>query len=308
MIRRTRSRNLVTDGIGRIGDRFHRGRYDWSIRTAFVDDVRDISNLAMAPSRLGRFDRSNVSTLDAGFVADPFVLRRHDWWYLFAEVWDRRLNRGVIGLAVSDDGMSWSWEGVVLQEPFHLSYPQILVTSDRVLMVPETHEVGAVRAYESTGFPHAWTYCGDLFALPSPSDASIFEHSSRWWCFVESSDNRSDSLRLLSSDRLEPGSKWEEHPLSPIVSNDATRARPAGSPVLIDGALHRLSQTCQPRYGFGVRAHRIEQLTMAEYVENDRGEILLHASGRGWNRSGSHHLSVTNGSPAGKHLVAIDGY
>lgn len=302
-----RTANRFVDFAGRLGDRFHRNRQDWSVRTAFVTDVRDITQVSIEPHRMGRFGRSDVTTLDAGFVADPFVVSWGESWYLFFEVWDREVGRGVIGVASSSDGRSWSWEREVLREEFHLSYPQIIRNGDRVYMVPESWEAGAVRIYEADPFPFSWKYRGDLISHPRPIDASFFVHEGRWWCLVETS-GQNDTLRLFTATDLAPGIDWSEHPMSPVVSGDIATARPAGPPILIDETLHRLSQSCSPRYGVGVRAHRIERLDENEYVEDKRGMVLLHPSGSGWNRRGSHHLSVTSAPSPDELLVAIDGY
>lgn len=262
----------------------------------------------MEPYICGSLRASDVTDTDAAFVADPFVLRRGDTWYLFVEVWDRGLGRGVIGVAESRSGLDWSWIGVVLEEPFHLSYPQVFTVDDHVYMVPETGAAGAVRLYEATEFPISWAYRGDLITGGQPTDASLLLHGGRWWCFVEANQPHNDTLRLFSAVDLNPGTEWSEHPMSPIVTYDDVTARPGGPPLQIGDQWYRLSQSCSPRYGVAVRAHRIDDLTEQNYREDRRGFVLVHPSGRGWNRLGSHHVSVTSGPTDGEILVAFDGY
>ena len=81
---------------------------------------------------------TDVSDIEAEFVADPFMLRTDDRWYMFFEVLHRETQRGVIALATSDDGFNWKYEQVVLEEPFHLSYPYVFDWQGERYMVPET--------------------------------------------------------------------------------------------------------------------------------------------------------------------------
>ncbi len=310
-IARTRERigDFGAYAIGRINDRVQRGRGSWSVRTAILEDLRDLSEAFWKPDGLGRFDHHTIHDVDAAFVADPFLIRRDDSFHLFVEVWDRSLDRGVIGHAASTDGHAWQWRGVVLEEPFHLSYPFVIEVAGEVAMIPECNDSGAVRMYVAEEFPTRWTYAGDL-RIPSDEvkDASFLRHDDRWWCFADTSQGvRNDTLRLFSAPALSTDAEWVEHPSSPIILEDRVRARPAGRPVRIDGAVHRLSQNCATRYGTGVRAHRIEELSASSYVEDRRGQILLHPSGRGWNRTGMHHVSTLT-LEDGRMLVAVDGY
>jgi len=80
-------------------------------------------NLQPEPPVLTKFD---VTDIPADFVADPFMLRRDDTWYMFFEVMHSKTQRGEIGLATSNDALSWTYDRIVLKEPFHLSFPSPL--------------------------------------------------------------------------------------------------------------------------------------------------------------------------------------
>jgi hypothetical protein len=64
--------------------------------------------------------RHEVTDIPAAFVADPFLVREAAGWVMFMEVMNAGTGRGEIALARSPDGLEWSYEGVVLREPFHL--------------------------------------------------------------------------------------------------------------------------------------------------------------------------------------------
>ena len=58
-------------------------------------------------------------------VADPFMVFENGTWYMFFEAMNDFESRGVIGLATSEDGLSWQYQKIILNESFHLSYPYV---------------------------------------------------------------------------------------------------------------------------------------------------------------------------------------
>lgn len=66
-------------------------------------------------------------------VADPFLLRRGDKLYMFYETKSTEQQKGQIGVAVSSDGgMSFQHQAVVLDLPWHLSYPFVFEHNGQV--------------------------------------------------------------------------------------------------------------------------------------------------------------------------------
>ena len=80
----------------------------------------------------------HVKDVRATFVADPFMLRNDSRWYMFFEVMEARSRRGTIGVATSPDARTWTYEKIVLREPFHLSYPYVFQSGSDFFMVPES--------------------------------------------------------------------------------------------------------------------------------------------------------------------------
>ena len=134
-------------------------------------------------------------------------------------------NQGDIGLATSNDGLSWTYKQVVLDEPFHLSYPYVFKWKNDYYMLPESRQAKSVRLYKAVDFPTKWSFVGTLLN-GSYGDPSIFRYAGRWWIFSETSPKRYDILRLYYADDLM--GPWTEHPESPIIMGDANIARPGG--------------------------------------------------------------------------------
>jgi hypothetical protein len=251
--------------------------------------------------------RTQVSDVPAAFVADPFMLRVHNVWYMFFEVLNQQTDRGEIGLASSNNGMQWQYQGRVLQEPFHLSYPYVFAWSGDYYMIPETYQAGAVRLYQAQPFPSHWSCVATLLRSPYCADSSLFRHGDLWWLFSDTSlDMRHDTLRLYYAPDLR--GPWHEHPASPVITQNPHIARPAGRVLVDNGRIIRYTQDCYPVYGTQVRAFEVTELTTTRYHEHMLADrLVLTGSGIGWNAAGMHHIDPHRLAD-GSWLACVDGF
>jgi hypothetical protein len=256
----------------------------------------DVANPIMA--------REQVNDVPAAFVADPFLLPWQGGWHLFFEILNHGRGTGEIGWASSADTRVWSYRGVVLSEPFHLSYPCVFEHEGEVFMVPETLGAGAVRLYRADPFPTRWVPVAELIERRL-ADPTPFRFEGRWWMFACPAPSSHDALSLFCADALV--GPWREHPASPLITGDRSRARPGGRVVISDGRLYRFAQNCGPRYGSGVRAFEITRLTPEYYAERECAEgPILGPAGTGWNGKGMHHVDAWQLAP-GQWIAAVDG-
>ena len=273
-------------------------RFTWS-----VGIYHGSSPLALAPdgARDPVLAREHVTDVPCASVADPFLLRRDGVWFLFVEVLNTATDRGELAYATSEDGGAWTYQGVVLREPFHLSYPQVFVADGEVYLVPETRQAGSIRLYAAERFPDRWRFVATLAEGPY-ADPTLLEHDGRWWMFAQ---RGLDELRLFTSLRVE--GPWIEHPASPIRTGNRRITRPAGRTVRFDGRLVRFAQDGWPNYGSHVRALEIDRLNPGEYAEHEVSESpVLSATFAGWNAMGMHHVDAQLVAP-GRWMAAVDG-
>jgi hypothetical protein len=246
----------------------------------------------------------DVSDVRAEFVADPFLYHQDDRWHIVFEILEAETHRGVIGLATSTDARGWSYQGVVLREPFHLSYPHVFADGPDLFMTPETLEPGSVRLYRADAIAGPWRLEAELIEGQC-ADPTPFRFRGRWWLFVCQPYERHDTLRLYHAPRLT--GPWREHPRSPIIAGDCRRARPAGRVIAWDGRLIRFAQDCVPAYGTAVRAFEILELTEATYVERPANpEVVLAAGGAPWMSGRVHHVDAQQIAP-GRWVACADG-
>lgn len=230
----------------------------------------------------------DVTDVEAKFLADPFLVRDSDKYYVFFEVWNVVTDHGDIGVAVSGDGLNWSYSGIVLDEPFCLAYPCVFMWDNDWYMIPDAQHTGEVRLYKAGRFPDKWTFVKTLLKNGLYKDPSVFEYNGRWWLFVGSGDN--DVLCLYHAES--PLGPWLEHPASPVVDGNPNHARPGGRVLVFDERVVRFTQDCYPYYGNQVWAYEITKLTSNEYLERPTGTRPVLKGFENWNTRGMHTLSA----------------
>ncbi len=253
---------------------------------------------------------ADVSDVPAMFVADPFMLRGKHAWYMFFEVMNRQSGsgKGDIGLATSDDGLKWTYQQIVLTEPFHLSYPYVFEWANDYYMIPETYKANSIRLYKAVDFPTKWSFVETLLDGRDFVDSCIFQINDMWWLLTGHGTPpfRADVLRLYYAD--DPLGPWLEHPASPLIEGNPHIARPAGRVLVFNNRVIRYTQDCDPDYGTLVRAFEITELTTTSYREQEvDGNPVLTASGAGWNQSGMHHIDP-HPLDGGRWMACVDGF
>lgn len=279
-----------------------RRRYEWSIgiytgKSPFnFVDYRNINNPVLTAK--------DVTDVPAEFVADPFMLHENNTWYMFFEVMNACTNQGEIGLATSSDGLSWTYKQIVLNEPFHLSYPYVFKWNNEYYLIPESYQTSSVRLYKAVGFPTQWLFVKTLLNGSDYVDSSIFNFNAKWWLFTSSTKN--NILRLYHANELMGA--WIEHFKSPVIEKNASIARPGGRVVVFDDRIIRYTQDDESTYGKQVRAFEITKLTTTNYEEKEVNENpILKASGVGWNTTGMHHIDPHQVNKD-KWIACVDGY
>lgn len=231
---------------------------------------------------------ADVSDRKADFVADPFLFYENGKWYMFFEIFAPKIGYAEIALATSTDGLHWNYDRVVLSGGFHHTYPYVIKYDGKYYMIPETYTKEEVRVYEAANFPYDWKYVSTIASGKPFVDPSIFRYDDTWWMFVGSENS---NCHLYYSDDI-TGS-WVEHPASPIVKDDLSKARPAGRCFVFDsGRIIRLAQKCDVMYGEKVRAFEVDLLTKTSYVEHEIPESpILQPDGSGWNAVSMHQFA-----------------
>ncbi len=232
----------------------------------------------------------DITDTQAEYVTDPFVVKEGPSWYMFFGVRKLKTKRAAIGLATSDDGFKWRYQRIVLDEPFHTSYPYIIKWEEEYYMVPESEETNAIRLYMAHDFPDNWIFVKTLLK-GNYVDPAIFRFDGRWWMFVESNPHGHDRLSLFFANELE--GPWAEHPMSPVINGNGHIARPGGRVIRFENRLIRFTQDDEPYYGNKLWAFEITALSPTHYEERPVGDHPVLREGKmSWNNKGIHHIDL----------------
>jgi hypothetical protein len=158
-----------------------RAPVNWSIGIVEGPTLTSLNPQAECPNP--RLSKDNLESPQSSFVADPFLVRERDLWFLFFELFNTASGRGEIGVARSRDLCTWSYKGVALAESFHLSFPYVFKLGGEYYMIPESKKAGDIRLYKSVSFPMRWRFERSLIQGEF-SDATPFQWRGRWWIFA----------------------------------------------------------------------------------------------------------------------------
>lgn len=273
----------------------------WSIGIYEGSSIFDLSEPANFNNPV--LTAKDVTDLNAHFVADPFMIKRDDVFYMFFEIMDKESGLGKIGYAESNDGYDWNYQKVVIDEDFHLSYPYVFEYDDIFYMVPESSRDLSVRLYKATNFPIEWQHIGNLLEGYQLVD-NTFIYDSLWWMFTSTGPDY-NTLHLYYSKNL--FDVWVAHPMNPIIYKNPQHARPGGRVIMVNEKIYRLAQNCYPKYGLQVFAFEITKLSSIHYEEQLASQHpIVTGSGEGWNAVGMHHVDPIR--IGDRWLVAVDGY
>src|SRR6056300_268043 len=103
------------------------------------------------------FDTTDYVSIDSPigtYYADPFVYKHNDLNYLFFEEYDYQ--KGVISYSIINDDLTITPPTKIIEESFHLSFPNVFEDNGKIYMIPETGDSGKIILYEAKEFPDKW--------------------------------------------------------------------------------------------------------------------------------------------------------
>lgn len=218
-----------------------------------------------------------VSNNQGSFFADPFVIFRDNRHYVFVEEFLFDRHKGVIAVfSIEADG-TVTPSRVVLERPYHLSYPFVFEHAGEIWMIPESGASGRVELYRAEAFPDRWV----LDAIPISDlpayDATLCEHEGLLWLLMTTSRWKSrglsprDTLEVHHATKLQ--GPWQPLATNPVLI-DPSGARSAGRMYWRGGSLWRPAQDCSNMYGGGLMLCRVDELALEGFGQTAT-EVLV---------------------------------
>jgi len=220
------------------------------------------------------------------YAADPFGIADSETVLVEAYDYVRRTGH-IAALHIADDSDRPA-ATPVMRADSHMSYPYLFEWDGETYCVPETCGQRRATLYRAVRFPDTWESVTVLVEDLAVTDPTIVRHDGMWWLFCTDDDLGSESnLHVYHAAEL-PG-PWRPHALNP-VKIDIHSARPAGTPVVIDGKLIRPAQDGSNGYGSAVVFNEIDSLTTESFSEHPVRRLEPDASSR--YRYGLHTVSA----------------
>ncbi len=227
----------------------------------------------------------------ARYFADPFLFAKDGRSFIFCEEFPYATGKGALcAFELTAGGVS---EPIpIMEQPYHLSYPQVFAREGEIWMIPETSGANRIELFRCERFPDLWRFEAVLIDNLRAADATLVEHHGRLWLFATvAKDGLSDwdALHLFCADALR--GPWRAHSGNPVLI-DASAARPAGPMFFRDGALWRPAQDCSQGYGGGLALCRVDRLDEEGFSQSVMKRLKPRPA---WRAHGAHHLHFAEG-------------
>jgi hypothetical protein len=228
------------------------------------------------------------------FWADPFPVTLGDRRFIFFEELPYTIMKGhLCCVEVKPDG-SITEPQLVLNRPYHLSYPFVFQWKGTHYMIPETSHARTVELYRCASFPGEWALESTLMENVNAVDTTLVEIAGEWWMFTSMAVEgvrEVFELHLFHSET--PFGPWKPHRQNPIKCDIS--ARPAGAVIQQNGRLYRPTQSA---YGEAVLIYKIDRINAREFEETHVSTIQPR-----W----TDHLIGTHTFNTAGGLTVIDG-
>jgi hypothetical protein len=171
---------------------------------------------------------------------------------------------------------------VVLEQPWHLSFPYVFEHDGTLWMLPESSNNQTVSLYRADGSPLRWIKEIDLLVDIEASDSTIVSFDDRFWMFTtvpHADPSRSEKLLLFHAKSLL--GPWLPHRKNPVLI-DGRSARSAGGMLVRNGVLWRAVQDCEHRYGAALGLAEVTRLDENHFEQKLRTVIRPDWHWPGW--------------------------
>lgn len=236
--------------------------YTWNI--GFVE--KNISDIILDDN-----SRLNVKWVNHNyqdrFFADPFILDSNENEIkVLVEEYPYFRKKGIISLLIVDrKNLNLLSRKVVLEQPFHMSYPYIQRDCNDISWIaPEASMSGCLYRYKMN--PKSHVLEDQKLLLNEPVlDSTIIEYNEMFWLFcTKRGEDSNKKLYIYYSNS--PEGPWTSHIKNPVI-NDGTIARPAGYMVKVNNVIYRIVQKNDNSYGEAINITKIKELSTTDFKE-----------------------------------------
>lgn len=230
------------------------------------------------------------------YLADPFFIKEKDSFYLFVE--QKGFENADIALFTSADGEKYNYKGIVLDEAFHVSYPQVFKYEDEFYMLPETKQAENLILYKARNFPYDWQIDDTLLKGVKLKDPSIL--LSDTLNLIVAVDDHLKQF-MFTADSLH--GKWTE--ASNYVQRLGNETRPGGRFFNMNNTWYLPMQDRTNGYGSGISIFKLINNGEGLKFIIAKSSYLSSQANIKWFNRGMHQLDIQKID--GKYYMVYDG-
>ena len=217
------------------------------------------------------------------YIADPFFIKEKDSFYLFTEL--KGNENADIALFTSANGLEYEYKGVVLNENFHLSYPQVFKYKNEFYMLPETKQSGNVILYKAENFPYQWNIEDTLIKNVKLKDPSLLLTPDL--NLIVTVDDHMNQL-MFTADSLE--GQWRE--VRNYTPKKGNETRPGGRFFKYKDEWFLPIQDRRFGYGSGISIYRLKNSEDNIELVPFKNRYLKEMKNIKWFNRGMHQLDI----------------
>lgn len=211
------------------------------------------------------------------WYADPFLFTYENKTFLFFELYDMKQRKGKIAYCEIIEG-EFGEITVILDKPYHLSFPYIFEWNGSVYLMPESSEANKIIIFKSDNFPLDWSEHKILIDSIKVCDSIILTSTTGYWLLTSTIINGgfrvTKEAYKVNLDRMEIIG-------SPIFYGEGSYGyRNAGKIITRRHNQFRVAQDCtNNKYGKGLVVYNTEIDDFGSLKEHE----IKHIDGRSLN-------------------------
>lgn len=168
------------------------------------------------------------------WYADPFPYVDGKNKYIFAEIMDdKNGEKGTIGVVDLNSNKGFI---EVINEPFHMSFPNTFKYKNEVYMIPETSEAKQLRLYKAVEFPYKWELEAILYDNIQIVDTALYFVNDKVYAIGQAIPQKNNMLFEIDFHNLKA--------YNIEITGNYINKRPAGNFIeFSDGYYHALQES-----------------------------------------------------------------
>ena len=228
--------------------------------------------------------------------ADPLLYDFSGDVYLYMEAFDRKQKKGCIACSKISNGKIET-PRVIIEEPYHMSFPMIFEMKNEVYMIPETEAGGTINIYINSGNPYEWRLLQRIKTNISIVDSVVYSSKDDTVSIIASTfDLENPKLTKYIMFQL----KRENNIFSIEYSNDFNSSSKYGygnrNAGYIIGDLHCTQKSTPAIYGYSSVFYQLNSINEKnideQFVSEVRPEQIRMISDKKIKPIGTHTYSI----------------